>query len=206
MSILSQLAVLILIVLVGFAFLALSGKNPKSRIVGPDGNTEIPFDVPRRPADVPTGTTLLPPVLYIDQLDPRTMQLAKRIEVADIPETGLTISRPNAQLGNIKLDGSTREAYSVSQEQVKLGADQFGIFIQDYRKPNRMRHGKTKQIVDEIAITDGLIVYLGLQPLRFTIPDFFTCSSNDEDTKIYNGNAGAQQTPPETFGRRHNVR
>lgn len=108
-------------------------------------------------------------VLRIEQLDPKTMQAVHSYDVTDIPGMGVSISRPNAARGSIKLDPAVREAYTVSQEHVRIGRDDAGIFIQDRKRIGRMCQADGG-IVEELDITDGLVLYLGSQPLRFRIP------------------------------------
>lgn len=108
-------------------------------------------------------------VLRIEQLDPKTMEVVRRYDVPDIPAVGVSISRPNAARGSIKLDPVVREAYTVSQEHVRIGCDDVGIFIQDRKNVGRM-HLEDGSVVEELDITDGLVLYLGSQPLRFRIP------------------------------------
>lgn len=197
MNIFSQIAVLILIAVVGVGFLMFAG-GWRPTIPG----RKTPPEAPQVPPTA--GATMLPPILYIDQLDPATMRQIKRFELTDIPTTGASISRPNAPSGTIKLDGSVREAYSVSANHARIGMDDQGLFIQDQKGTRRMRHGKTKQVIDEIEITNGLIIYLGLQPLRFVIPDFWsTTPAGNSDTNLFDSFDNTCQYHTQAFGRRN---
>lgn len=138
------------------------------------------------------GHTLWLPILFVDQLEPYTHKLLKRYKISDVPENGITISRPGANEGDIILTNATKVAYTVSQNHACIGKDSNGFFIQDQKSHNKMfADGKAKP-VDEIPITDGLVVYLGMQPIRFVIPSFGAGDfrrningNNDSLTAIY---------------------
>lgn len=124
----------------------------------------------------PQSGTVLLPVLLMDQLDPRTMKVVKTFKVHDIPSAGVTVSRPNALYGDIYLSDAVNAAYSVSEEHIRIGKDEKGMFIQDNGSSNKLRVLGQNDPVDEVPITDKLVVLLGLQPLCFRVPkpsDFF---------------------------------
>lgn len=213
MSIFPELAIIALLVIVGFALYGLSGFTLpiRGKKPIPEPTDPAPSISGMPPLSPGSSGTLLDPILYIDQLHPTTMQVLKRFEVDQIPENGLTISRPNAVSGSIKLDPSVKEAFSVSQEHARLGMDDQGIFLQEYRGQQRMRLMKNRMAVqvDEVNITDGTVVYLGRQPLRFSVPDFFSnFAIEDGDTRIFDGNTAAAPAKPveSRFTRRNSMR
>lgn len=233
MEIMSQVTILAMIALVGAGFLLLTGaiKLPSRSNNGGGGNrnnnnryhnndhsgnnnrygTQIDdfdgFDEAPKPI-VDLGT-IMPPILFIDQLHPRSKALIQRFEVKEIPVTGITISRPNAKEGTIKLNNSVDVAFTVSEKHVRIGMDEQGMFIQDQKDTHRMRLAQTKEIIDEVDITDGLTLYVGQQPLRFVIPkfeDLFENDVSDGGTCEYrgngtHGNAGGYKQQ-QAFGRR----
>lgn len=178
MNILSQAAVVVLIMLVGLAFLLISRRSDSLTTTMPQHQNQKQPGSFRRggkqstPPSVPTpGVTLMPPVLYVEQLHPDTNKVIERFEIHDIPVMGVTISRPDAQRGTIKLNPAVRAAYTVSENHVRIGRDAQGMFVQDQKNDGRMRLPRTRAVVEEIDIKDGLILQLGMQPLRFLIPD-----------------------------------
>ena len=183
MNVFSQMAVIILLAVVGMAFMLFSnGSLPTVTIPFPGGrNKENPG---RKP--VPGGGhTIIPTVLYVDQLNPRTLELVERFEIDQIPAMGISISRPNATYGSIKLNSGTKEAYTVSENHACIGLDDKGIFIQDRKNDGRMRLYKSKKVVNELDVTNGLMIYLGTQPLRFVIPDHW--NTHEENTTSTGG-------------------
>lgn len=112
-----------------------------------------------------------PTLITVEELTEEMMVYA-RFDVTTIPGTGVSISRPNSMLGDIKLQGSGTDAYTVAEEHVRIGLDAHGFYIQerDNGTANGMflKDGVTR--IGETDITDGMIVYLGSQPIRFRIP------------------------------------
>ena len=198
MNIFSQMAVIILLAVVGLAFMLFSnGRLPKVPIHFPGGSTGNQAD---RHAPPTPSHTIIPAVLYMDQLNPRTLELVERFEIDDIPAMGISISRPNAAYGSIKLNSNTKEAYTVSENHACIGKDSKGMFIQDRKNDGRMRLYKSKKVVDEVELTDGLMIYLGTQPLRFVIPDLFDMP--DENHTVM-GSTSHNFTPDPFIRRRH---
>lgn len=195
MNVISQMAVIGLIALVGLAFIFLSRSGIKMPLTSPKPVINPPGG---------EGVTMFPPVLYVDQLNPQSMKLVKRFEVHQIPAMGVTISRPNAASGTIKLSSAVKSAFSVSANHVCIGRDDRGLFIQDVKNDGRMRLGKNRQVVDEVDITDGLMLYVGIQPLRFVIPDLWSTLDEDENvTKTYGSGETRNFAPePDRFVRR----
>ena len=180
MLILSQMATLLLLALVAAVFLVMlrhgnknqetkfreSGSGAFSRFWSGEAEKDgKAYSNPRK------GETMLLPLLFVDQLNPKTMESVKQFPVCEIPEEGVPISRPNANIDDgILLSKATREAYTVSARHAVIAMDEDGIFIQDCGSHNKMFEKGRGKAVDELSVTDGLIVYLGMQPLRFSIP------------------------------------
>lgn len=171
MNMLSQMAVLLILAVIAFTLIKFLSEGT----VMPD---------PPGDSEPQGGDTLLPPMLYIDQLDPRTMKVVKRFNLERIPEEGVSISRPNAKKGGIKLDDSIRESFTVSADHCRIGMDDKGIFLQDIRRDGRMYLPKTGKVVDQVDITDGLVVVVGQQPLRFVIPSLWNMDRIESDDTV----------------------
>lgn len=190
MNMLSQMAVLLILAVIAFALIKFLS----------EGQT-----IKDPPGDPPggSGDTLLPPMLYVDQLDPRTMKLVKRFDLERIPDKGVSISRPNAKQGGIKLDDSIREAFTVSADHCRIGMDDKGIFLQDMRKDGRMYLPKTGKVVDQVDVVDGLVVVVGRQPLRFVIPNLWNMdSAESEDTVMFEEHSAWSHDGEAVFRRR----
>ncbi len=122
------------------------------------------------PTQFRADSALEAPVLFfVEQLDPSDpQQVVQTFPVCEIPYDGVTISRPNAQKGTIKLSGQVQCAFTVSQEHIRIGKDDQGLFLQDMRMDGRVLHNEAP--VTDVDITDGLVLILGDQPLRFRVP------------------------------------
>ena len=126
-----------------------------------------------------SGSTLLLPILYVDQLDPRTLKTVRRFQIRSIPEYGVSISRPDCSHGDIILMNFCKEAFTVSEDHARILKDEDGFFIQDNGSHNLMHVKGCNTPVAEAAIEEGMIVFLGTQPLRFTFPNLFSSGSPD---------------------------
>lgn len=216
MNIFSQFAVILLLALVGLSFVLFSRDKRDRRVISADYEPYCNSDAAQRyrpqkaesrkaALETESGATMILPALYMEQLDPATMKMVQRFEITNVPSMGIAISRPNAVHGDIKLNASVKAAFSVSENHARIGRDEQGFFIQDQKNDGRMRLGKTKMVVEEADITNGLILYLGIQPLRFVIPDFWCDSSNDDEkTILYDGVMSEKHERREArFARRH---
>ena len=189
MLILSQAAVLLLLALIAAAFLFLlrnGNKATLSHSARSENLSQLWNSFGKDAASYARGgqgETMFLPMLFIDQLDPKTMESVKQFPVCDIPENGVTISRPNASSGGILLSKATREAYTVSANHAKIGMDEDGMFIQDCGSHNKMYAKGSRKAADELEITDGMIVYLGMQPLRFSIPCLYGMDDSQTDSE-----------------------
>ena len=194
MSILSQIAVVFLLAILAVVFLIMLRRGGNvSRRSGLSENADVPrpsFQWPDwneegKKEKHPNKGTVLLPMLYVDQLDPATMKRVSRFSVCDIPENGVGISRPNADKGDIFLSGKTKTALTVSENHALIGIDDSGLFLQDNYSSNHTYREDGKTRIDEVDITDGLILYLGSQPVRFSLPG---CQEvlGTEETRIHN--------------------
>ncbi len=140
----------------------------------------VPYVVtePEKGGTSPGGTLLLP-ILYVDQLDPRTLKTVRRFQIRSIPEYGVSISRPDCSHGDIILMNFCKEAFTVSEDHARILKDEDGFFIQDNGSHNLMHVKGCNTPVAEAAIEEGMIVFLGTQPLRFTFPNLFSSGSPD---------------------------
>lgn len=166
----SQFGVLLMIAVIAAAFVLFinRGKLPlKSGVFEKDDRgdrsgsfcsdpvTQIDEDLPR---------------LIVEQLSMKTGKVVHRYSIQDIPEDGVSISRPTANEGDILLDPVCPEANSVSQCHLLIGEDEQGFFVVD----NHSRQGTYINGIDEriegTAVTNGLVLMLGKQPIRFVFP------------------------------------
>lgn len=188
MNMISQLSVLVLLLIIAIVFFMTSRKA--ERASGAGGHTR-PYAAPapelaklwERGEKPRSGGTMLMPILVIEQLHPHTNEVVKSFPITTIPPEGLTISRPDAGKGTCRLSDEVRSARSVSSEHLIIGRDEKGIFAQDNHSSNGTRIMGREEKVDEVAITDGLILLLGYQPVRFRLnsfKDFFRNMGEEE--------------------------
>lgn len=199
MYILSQVAVLILLALIVAVFAVMLRNSSTSRALSSEadesGSRFCKWSGHRSGAHTAGGWkpgkgTMLLPLLCVEQLNPQTMKPVKSFQVCRIPENGVTISRPDARTDGeecILLSDATREAYTVSANHARIGIDEAGMFLQDCGSHNRMYREGERRAIDETDITDGLVVFLGMQPLRFTIPGLCT-EGGRENSGVFSGN------------------
>ena len=111
-----------------------------------------------------------PPKLIVEQLSMKTGKVVHRYSIQELGESGCYISRPTAKEGDILLDPICPEAASVSSCHLFIGEDEQGIYVVD----NNSRLGTYVNGIDEpikgTAVTNGLVLMLGKQPIRFVIP------------------------------------
>ena len=206
MTIFSQIAVLLLLTVFAAVFLIMlrrSKNGGESRLTfsawETDGReNESGVDAPYK---AHSGTRLLP-FLFVDQLDPQTMKLIQRFPVCEIPESGVSISRPNATAGDILLK-KCEAAFTVSQNHARIGRDEQGIYIQDQGSHNKMYRSGSEQPVEQLDITDGSIVYLGMQPLRFSFPRLRF--GGDMETRIRSQEEGGRRTMSQIYREEQNA-
>lgn len=108
--------------------------------------------------------------LILEQLSMKTHSVVHRYVIKHIPQEGISISRPNATSGTILLDAACDEAYGVSACHLLIGKDQKGIFARDNHSRGHTYINGQDTPIDCVAITDGLILMLNRQPIRFRIP------------------------------------
>ena len=186
MLLLSQMAVLLLLALIAGVFLVMlrHGNRRDSQIRDTDSEA---FPNPWHAKHSKNGPmTVVPDRLIMEQLNPKTMKSVKEFKVGSIPKEGVSISRPNAEVDDgILLSKATSEAFTVSPHHAVIAEDEKGLFIQDCHSKNNM-FDKDHNKVEELDITDGMIVYLGRQPVRFSIPAWYSDDdmSGDADANI----------------------
>ena len=213
MSIIPQLSVLILLLLIAIVFLLAlrnsdkgrssiidpgsAGKNLRSFFGGSGGQAN-----PHSRGKWKTqGGTKAFPKLFIDQLDPRTMEPVARFTVPTFPPNGVTISRPNADSGTFllkDLHDPDEVAFTVSKNHVRIGMDSAGIYLQDNDSLNKTYRDLGGDPVDELNITDGMIVYLGSQPIMFRIPNLKSRAFDAPEAKTETGGAGKAHGGPKS--------
>lgn len=198
----SQLSVLILFGIIVVAFLlllsrgdvsehSLIGKLQKKVKMFSGGNGKHVKPVSHNGRGEPTTTVVFDdtPCLVIEQLDRRTGEVVHRYPIetfrvknkygrySEVPDErelrGYYISRPNAEDGDIFLDGRCKEAYSVSKNHLFIGETPNGIlYVVDPGSKFGTFDNKTKKRIEGADIYDGMILILGKgQPIRFVIPE-----------------------------------
>ena len=127
----------------------------------------------RRPGNRhnPSATTVIMPYLYVEQLNPKTMRCYKRYSItrSKLVSLGATISREGTP-GDVLLECAFDETSTVGKEHAVVALDEYGCFIQANTHVNGMSLVPYGPSQDEVAIENGTIVYLGMQPIRFTYP------------------------------------
>lgn len=180
MDVIPSLAVICLCGLIAFVlFLFMRGssiaefaRSLKDRFGGNHGGGSTPV---RKPADGTRGGggfTVVSTKLFVEQLSEDCRSVIKSFSVGEIPAHGVSISRPDAQFGTIKLSDAVNCAYTVSNQHAWIGCDADGFYIQEREggTVNGMFKADGFSRIEEANITDGLILYLGEQPIRFTFP------------------------------------
>lgn len=141
---------------------------------------------PWNPPVTPT-VTYIPKVLTIEQLSEDGRQV---IETFDIKENMvrmldlecISISRPGAQ-GDIVLSAGEQCAYTVSEAHILIARDKDAGVLYFWERDGGTTNDTfladgTK--VTKGDITDGMLLYLGHQPIRFRIPKRKTISKHAE--------------------------
>ena len=119
------------------------------------------------------GCTVVCTKLFVDQLDEYSLDsVIASFPIGEISNRGVSISRPGALYGTVKLRDVGHSAYTVSEEHARIGHDEAGFYIQEREDgtTNGMFLGDGITMVKEAAITDGMVLYLGEQPIRFRFP------------------------------------
>ena len=111
------------------------------------------------------------PLLVLEQLN-KDMDVVARFTIPQIPATGVSVSRPGAEEGSIRLSDSLKEACTVSQCHIRIGLDEKGFFFNE--KVNGTTNGVYLYSGEKVcgaSIHDGMIVYLGDQAVRFVLSE-----------------------------------
>ena len=120
------------------------------------------------------GGTVIIPYLYLEQLDPHNLNKCYRrfnLTKEQLLSTGMAITRAGGYQGEVPLDCVYKETLTVGEEHAVVALDEYGCFIQNnHMNGMRILQGDTLVQVNEIEISEGTIVYLGEQPVRFSYP------------------------------------
>ena len=112
-----------------------------------------------------------PALITVEQLTADRLTVCASFVVTNIPNQGVPVSRPGAGSGGIRLRDTGRAVHTVGEEHARIGCDAKGFFIQEREDGTAngmcLMSGTT---VQEVSITDGMIIFLGEQPIRFRIP------------------------------------
>lgn len=118
--------------------------------------------------------TMLVPDYNLLQLDAQG-RTAASFPIANVPEIGLTVSRPGAAAGDIILSDKTGDmAMTVGTEAIVIAKDEKGYFAQIFqngKNKNKVylynRETKKSEEVTSFDITDGTLICIGRQWLKF---------------------------------------
>lgn len=114
------------------------------------------------------------PLLLIDQLDKDSHGRLVSIHTFSVyevpPEEGLSISRPDAERGDIFLKNAAK-AYTVSEQHFWIAMDEKGFFGVDRGSTNGSFLYGSNRRVNTVDIENGTIIFLGRQAIRFRIPN-----------------------------------
>lgn len=119
-----------------------------------------------------SGRTVVSTKLFVEQLDEDLCTVIEVFPIGEISKHGVSISRPDAEYGTVKLRDVGHCPRTVSEEHARIGFDAEGFYIQEREggTTNHMYLGDGITKVEEASITNGLIIYLGEQPIRFRFP------------------------------------
>lgn len=142
---------------------------------------------------------ILSPLLFVDQLGKNSKDswvVVKSFPIYDIPSSGISISRPDAQYGDIILDSRSPSAYTVSECHLFVGQDEEGFFAVDKgsRNGTYLLHSSTR--VTSISLCDQQVVYLGEQALRFRIPHAAAPAGVGNVTRLCTGSHRSDKPDP----------
>lgn len=151
--------------------------------------------------------TLLLPCLAVEQLDVRSQRVIHTFFICDVPDSGISISRPTAAEGEIRLIDYNEIVRSVSERHITIGQDEKGFFWVNRDANVITLCGNVKAACRDIKDGDTLYLGSGRQPIRIRVltPDIYSellakleCDdSRSEDdrrsntTQFYNGGAPA---------------
>lgn len=152
-------------------------------------------------SEISRGTLILPQIA-VEQLDPRGQRVVHTFFVCDIPESGISISRPDAKKGEIKLIAYNEIARSVSENHLTIGLDEKGYFWVNKNGEVITIYNKMKTACHDIKDGDTLYLGTGYQPIRIRIltPEIYqellsriergnSMDERDRRTQFFNGGA-----------------
>lgn len=170
--------VIVILALVILVYLLCTGKKVKSpdkRSEEDDREGESASSRPSRLKNTELSTGFLP-MLIMDQTTSKGMVI-ESFDIPSIPEEGITVSRPGAKAGDILLSSKGKDAQTVGTEGFIIGKDDNGMFGRLYdngHKKNKLFlfNAETKELTEteQFDITDGTVICMGSQWLKFRIP------------------------------------
>lgn len=114
------------------------------------------------------------PTLYMAQLDKRSSSPTMKFELNDVvmcSEEGYAVYGSRADQiprNGLKLSSKCPEAEYVDPAgHAVIFKDEGVYYIENKSKSNGMRLSGCVELLDKVAIVDGMVVYLGLQPVQF---------------------------------------
>ena len=172
--------IVILVLVFVIYFLCVGGKRGNTEESGTDKQSSRPASPApaqqTRPQFEDIGTRLVSK-LCIEQLD-RTGRVVKTFDIDEIPDVGVTISRPGAKQGDVILSElSGEDAMTVGTEGIVIAEDEKGIFgkiFDNGREKNKVYlfdpvTNKSREVT-QFDIANNTMVCVGRQWLRFILP------------------------------------
>lgn len=142
---------------------------------------------------------ILTPLLFVDQLGQNSKHawvVVKSFPIYDIPSNGISISRPDAQYGDIILDSRCPASYTVSECHLYVGQDEEGFFAVDKGSRNGTYLLHSSNRVSSISLCDQQVVYLGEQAIRFRIPHATAPTGDGNVTRLCTGAHRSENPDP----------
>lgn len=124
--------------------------------------------------------TIIRPNLILEQLGKNRKDVIATFPLHLSRLDNVYISRSSSDGAGVCLKSVGDISQTVSRRHAVIAVDKQGFFIQDNQSANGMYSLGDPEPQEELSIHDGMIVYLGEQPIRFRIP----CSS-DQTSHTY---------------------
>ena len=172
--------IVILVLVFVIYFLCVGGKKGRDEDAGENKQASRPASPEpaqqTRPQFEDIGTRLVSK-LSMEQLD-RTGRVVKTFDIGEIPDVGVTVSRPGAKQGDVILSElGGEDAMTVGTEGIVIAEDEKGIFgkiFDNGREKNKVYlydpvTNKSREVT-QFDIANNTMVCVGRQWLRFILP------------------------------------
>ena len=172
--------IVILVLVFVIYFLCVGGKKGKNREPAENGQPSQPASPapaqPEKPRFEDIGTRLVSK-LSMEQLD-RNGRVVKTFDINEIPDVGVTISRPGAKQGDVILSElGGEDAMTVGTEGIVIAEDgkgMFGKIFDNGHEKNKLYLydpvvNKSHEVT-QFDIVNNTMICVGRQWLRFVVP------------------------------------